>query len=336
VSGLSHPEGEITLPTAYDIMVMLVDDQPMIGEAIRRMISPHPGIDFHYCERPGDALNLARQIRPTVILQDLVMPDMDGMQLVRDYRAQPATRDIPVIVLSTREDPVTKSEAFASGANDYLIKLPDSIELLARLRYHSKSYLNQLQRDEAYRALRESQRQLQEKNIELQWLTTVDSLTGLRSRNYFNEYIALEWRRAIRERNPFSVLMIDIDDFKKYNDTYGHPAGDEVMRRVGESIRSCCKRPTDFAARIGGEEFVVVLPTSNSEAAMIFAELLRSTVLALSIRHGSSSEAGMVSVSIGCATSVPCHGDSPQPLIEAADGALYEAKRSGKNRVVAR
>ncbi len=154
-------------PPEYHAMVLLVDDQAMVCEAIRRALSHQPDIDFHYCADPAEAILLANQIKPTVILQDLVMPGIDGLTLVSQYRANPATQDIPIIVLSTNENPQVKGQAFAAGANDYLVKLPDKIELIARIRYHSKAYQNQMQRDEAYRALRESQQQLVESNAAL-------------------------------------------------------------------------------------------------------------------------------------------------------------------------
>ncbi|MBE0545580.1 MAG: response regulator, partial [Verrucomicrobia bacterium] len=154
-------------PPEYHVMVLLVDDQAMVCEAVRRALAAEADIDFHYCADAHEALAVAAQIRPTVILQDLVMPGLDGLILVQQFRASPATRDIPIIVLSTNENPQVKGEAFAKGANDYLVKLPDRIELIARLRYHSRAYLNQVQRDAAYRALRESQQQLIDNNAQL-------------------------------------------------------------------------------------------------------------------------------------------------------------------------
>jgi signal transduction histidine kinase len=148
-------------------MVLLVDDQVMVVEAIRRCLANQPNIDFHYCLDSAAAVNLANQIHPTVILQDLIMPGIDGLTLVRQFRANPTTKDTPIIVLSTKEEPLVKGQAFAAGANDYLIKLPDKIELIARIRYHSKAYLNLIQRDEAYRALRQSQQQLMDSNTAL-------------------------------------------------------------------------------------------------------------------------------------------------------------------------
>src|SRR6266704_945564 len=153
--------------TDYHVMVLLVDDQAMVCEAVRRGLAAETDVDFHYCAEAREALAAAIQIKPTVILQDLVMPGMDGLTLVSEFRANPATKDIPIIVLSTNENPQVKGQAFALGANDYLVKLPDSVELVARIRYHSRAYLNQLQRDAAYRALRESQQQLIDNNSQL-------------------------------------------------------------------------------------------------------------------------------------------------------------------------
>jgi signal transduction histidine kinase/HPt (histidine-containing phosphotransfer) domain-containing protein len=154
-------------PPQYHAMVLLVDDQAMVCEAVRRALANQTDIDFHYCAEAREALNVANQIKPTVILQDLVMPGIDGLTLVSQYRSNPATKDIPIIVLSTNENPQVKGQAFALGANDYLVKLPDRIELIARIRYHSKAFMNLVQRDAAYRALRESQQQLIESNAAL-------------------------------------------------------------------------------------------------------------------------------------------------------------------------
>jgi signal transduction histidine kinase/HPt (histidine-containing phosphotransfer) domain-containing protein/BarA-like signal transduction histidine kinase len=154
-------------PAEYHVMVLLVDDQAMVCEAVRRALANQTDIDFHYCADAREALAIANQIKPTVILQDLVMPGVDGLSLVSQFRANPATKDTPIIVLSTNENPQVKGHAFALGANDYLVKLPDKIELIARIRYHSRAYLNLSQRDAAYRALRESQQQLIESNAAL-------------------------------------------------------------------------------------------------------------------------------------------------------------------------
>jgi sigma-B regulation protein RsbU (phosphoserine phosphatase) len=144
------------------VTVLLVDDQPIVGEAVRRMLASQGDIVFHFCSEPSRAIDTANLVQPTVILQDLVMPGIDGLTLVKHFRANEGTRQVPMIVLSTKEEPVVKAQAFALGANDYLVKLPDSLELIARIRYHSRSYLNQLERDEAYRRLAESERLMAE------------------------------------------------------------------------------------------------------------------------------------------------------------------------------
>jgi len=163
----ASPTGSSAAAADYSVMVLLVDDQVMVAEAIRRCLANQPNIDFHYCIDPTEAVRLANQIKPTVILQDLVMPGIDGLTLVRQFRANPSTQETPIIVLSTKEEPTIKAQAFAAGANDYLVKLPDKVELIARIRYHSKAYQSALQRDEAYRALRESQQQLVDSNTAL-------------------------------------------------------------------------------------------------------------------------------------------------------------------------
>ena len=142
------------------ITVLLIDDQAIVGEAVQRMLSSEKDIRFHFCSNPTEAIRRTNEIGPTVILQDLVMPEVDGLTLTKFLRANPRTRDVPLIVLSSKEEPVVKAEAFAVGANDYLVKLPDKIELIARIRYHSRGYIALLERNEAYRHLAESRKQL--------------------------------------------------------------------------------------------------------------------------------------------------------------------------------
>jgi sigma-B regulation protein RsbU (phosphoserine phosphatase) len=144
------------------LRVLLVDDQAIVGETVRRLLAEEADLDFHFCPNPAEAIPTANRVQPTVILQDLVMPDIDGLQLVKFFRANPATRDTPMIVLSGKEEPVTKAKAFALGANDYLVKPPEKLELVARVRYHSRAYHDHRERDEAFRQLAEKQRELAE------------------------------------------------------------------------------------------------------------------------------------------------------------------------------
>jgi two-component system chemotaxis family response regulator WspR len=315
----------------YGAMVLLVDDQLIIAEAVRRALADESDIEFHFCSDPSRALELAQQISPTIILQDLVMPGTNGLTLLGAYRAHPTTRAIPVIVLSSKDEPRTKEAAFAAGANDYLVKLPDRIELIARIRYHTRAYLNQLQRDEAYNALRESQRQLMEANLELQRLTNLDGLTGLNNRRRFDEYADAEWRRAAREGIEVSLLIVDVDDFKRYNDTYGHIAGDRVLKQVAATIRNSCSRPADLPARFGGEEFAIILPGADLSGARHVAEAIRQAVDAACIPHSASTNGNHVTLSVGGIATKPKAGQSLLDALVEADKALYEAKRRGKN-----
>jgi two-component system chemotaxis family response regulator WspR len=264
------------------------------------------------------------------------MPGVDGLALVREYRSRPATRNTPVIVLSTREEPTVKRDAFAAGANDYLVKIPDPVELLARLRYHTQAYLHRQQRDDAYRALRQSQQKLLEANFELQRLMNADGLTELNNRRRFDEYASTEWRRAVREQMPFAILMADVDEFKRFNDTHGHLAGDDALKKIAAAIRSCCTRPADLPARFGGEEFAVVLPGTGLEGGLHLAARIHEAVRALAIAHKFSSVQPHVTLSIGVAACTPCSDTNLLQLLQSADEALYSAKRAGRNRTDSR
>jgi len=332
---LNDRDLDIQLPPAdYKIMVLLVDDQAMVGEAIRRALLSEADIDFHFCSRAEEALRIAEKTQPTVILQDLVMPGVDGLTLVRQYRTNPLTADIPIIVLSSKEDALVKRDAFATGVNDYMVKLPDTIELIARIRYHSRAYNNQLQRDAAYRALRESQQQLQKSNFELQRLTNTDGLTSIANRRYFDDYLSAEWRRAKRMQDQISLLLIDVDNFKLYNDNYGHVAGDLVLKRVAKAMEASAVRSSDLSARFGGEEFAVILPGADITGARAAAERVREMVEGLHIDHSHSSTGAWLTISIGVATVIPTEEQTQSDLIHLADQRLYRAKQTGKNRSV--
>src|SRR5262249_44992679 len=142
------------------VTVLLIDDQPIVAESVRRMLTDQTDVRFHYCQDPAKAIQTANEVQPTVILQDLVMPEIDGLTLVKFFRANKSIREVPMIVLSSKEEAATKAQAFALGANDYLVKLPDKLEVVARLRYHSRGYVAQLERNEAYEKLAESERHL--------------------------------------------------------------------------------------------------------------------------------------------------------------------------------
>jgi two-component system chemotaxis family response regulator WspR len=298
-----------TTDTAPQVVVLLVDDQSIVARAVHQLFAEDPDIVFHYCPSPHDALEYAKVLRPTVILQDLVMPDISGLELVREYRATPLTAEIPVIVLSTRDEPSTKRQAFAEGANDYLVKLPDRIELVARVRYHSRAY-------RALTALRER--------------ATRDALTGVWNRGMIFEILAQELARADREGTPLAIIMLDLDKFKSINDSFGHAAGDAVVQEASRRLGACI-RPYDHVGRYGGDEFLIVQSNCNREQAGVMSERLRQAVGGSPINFGGKKLP--ISCSLGVAfTDHPCEISVPV-LVQAADDALYLAKHTGRNCV---
>lgn len=228
------------------VTVLLVDDQPIVGEAVRRMLAPEGDIVFHYCQDPTQALAQANAVGPTVILQDLVMPELDGLMLVRFFRANPTTREIPLIVLSTKEEPVVKAEAFAIGANDYLVKLPDRIELVARVRYHSKGYIAQLERNEAYSKLAESQQRLAEEVGE-----AAKYVCSLLPAPVPAGPVHVDWRFIPSTQlggDSFSYHWLDDDHFAIFLlDVSGHGVGSSLMSVSALNVlRSQALPQTDF------------------------------------------------------------------------------------------
>lgn len=315
-------------------VVLLVDDQVIVSEAIRRMLAGDADIEFHYCQDPSRAISVANEIKPTIILQDLVMPDVDGYTLLKFYRSNPKTAATPVIVLSTKEDPSAKSQAFENGASDYLVKLPDKIELVARIRAHSRTYLLQMQRDEAYREMKKLQEELEKSNAILKKLSVLDGLTGIANRRHFDDMLAQEWKRGMRDGHKIAVILLDIDFFKRYNDNYGHQGGDDCLKRVASTLDRTLHRPGDFLARYGGEEFVAILPATEVEGAAKIAEEMRLSIVKENIPHEFSDAASHVSISLGVAAMQPGKSSDPHDLVAKADEALYSAKEEGRNRFV--
>jgi phosphoserine phosphatase RsbU/P len=232
--------------TRHKVTVLLVDDQPMIGEVVRRMLAGEDDITFHFCKDPNQAIARANEIGPTVILQDLVMPDFDGLTLVRMFRENEPTKETPMIVLSSKEEPTVKAEAFALGANDYIVKLPDKIELLARIRHHSKTYIYMLQRNEAYQALQASQKMLA-KDV-AQAARYVYSLLPEKLKK---GDIRTDWRfipSAELGGDSFGYDWVDEDHFAFYLlDVSGHGVGAALLSVSAlNALRSQSLPQTDF------------------------------------------------------------------------------------------
>ena len=340
---LAEMENESNNKVIHKAIVLLVDDQAMVGEAIRRMLENEDDLEFHFCEDPSKALETAIEINATIIIQDLVMPDVDGMTLLRFYKKHPDTSNIPVIVLSSKDDAEIKSDAFANGASDYLVKLPDPIELIARIRAHTKHYGTEMERNMAYKIMQNMQEdlakaneELEKRNVELQRLSSIDGLTGIANRRTFDDSIKKEWSRARRKKHETEVclIMIDIDHFKLYNDGYGHQQGDDCLKQVALELSKSIKRDCDLLARYGGEEFVAILSDTTLEGATLVAEKMRETIVNLALPHKCSKSGESVTLSLGVARLFPGAENSPEQLIEAADKALYSAKEGGRNKVI--
>lgn len=311
--------------------VLLVDDQPMVGEAIRRVVAEMEGFSYHYVMDPQLALAAIADIKPTVILLDLNMPGKDGIALLREIRQTPGLGEIPVVMLSTTDTADVKARAFEGGTDDYLIKIPARVELQARLRYHSRAYQMRFQRDEALNSLRESQRRLQELNLQLLHLSQVDGLTGLSNRRHYDEMLAEELRRAERNNIAVTLMLLDVDHFKRFNDLYGHQQGDTCLQRVAAALRGTVNRGGELAARYGGEEFALILPHGGEDAAPVVAESVLKAVRDMAIAHGDSV-APWVTTSVGVVVKRPQTRITPLEMTALADRALYAAKRAGRDR----
>ena len=232
--------------TQHGITVLLIDDQAIVAAAVKRMLETEKDITFHYCADPNQALQKAQEVSPTVILQDLVMPEIDGMTLVKFFRAHPRLKHIPLIVLSTKEEPTTKAEAFALGANDYLVKLPDSIELIARIRYHSAGYINLLQRNEAYEALLASQQALAS-----ELAIAADYVVSLLPPPITAGAVQTRWRYVPSTQlggDCFGYHWVDEEHFAMYLlDVCGHGVGAALLSVSALNVlRAQSLRNTDF------------------------------------------------------------------------------------------
>lgn len=291
--------------------ILIVDDVPANIKMLREVLKSNYEIIF--ATSGPDAIELMEpKALPDLILLDIMMPDMDGYEVCRILKSDDLTAKIPIIFITSKDDEEDEIKGFELGAVDYVTK-PFSIPVVkARVQTHVE---------------------LKQQREILENLSSIDGLTGVPNRRNFDEFLDRNWHFCMRAGKAISLIMIDIDHFKTYNDQYGHLEGDECLKQVAAILKNCINRDTDILARYGGEEFGCVLPVTDMEGALSIAELMRKSVAALAIPHAQSKTAGYVTISLGVASMVPMKDAPAQAIIKVADNALYAAKMSSRNCV---
>ena len=290
--------------------ILVVDDIPSNVHVLSRILKDD--YDIYFATDGMKALDLVQARLPDLVLLDIMMPGMDGYEVCRRIKTDPTTRDIPVIFISAKSEVEDETYGLEVGAIDFITKPISPPIVKARVRNH---------------LLLKRQADL------LRALSFIDGLTGIANRRRFDEALLREWRRCARSHLPLSLVMLDVDHFKAYNDHYGHQAGDECLRAVATLLDEQMKRPGDLVARYGGEEFICLLPETDVDGATRVAERLREAVAGQQLPHALSPVGGYVTISLGVASAMPLGEAPPDGLTQLADRLLYEAKRAGRNRV---
>jgi len=289
--------------------VLVADDDPINRQVLAELLKPEYTVLL--AKNGEQALERASRHAPDLVLLDVMMPDMDGFEVLRRLRADPATAQMAVIFISGLDRPEDEANGLKAGAADYIAKPINATVVMARVALHLQFV---------------RQRRMLER------LAHIDGLTELANRRRFDELYALEWERAGRSGRPLSLALLDVDAFKQYNDHYGHPAGDRALRAVARAARESLRGPADLAARYGGEELVLLLPDTDAAQAREVVGGLCAAIASLELAHAASPVAPVLTVSVGGATLSGM--ESAAALFEAADSYLYLAKQQGRNRVV--
>ena len=291
--------------------ILVVDDELLNIEVMSGTLEDLGEVLF--ATNGAEAIDLCLREKPDIIILDIMMPEMDGFEVCRRLKQMPETSSIPIIFATAMTDNTDEAKGFEIGAVDYISKPIVAPVVVARVKNHL---------------------QLKQYRDHLENIAFIDGLTGIPNRRSFDQHIRAEWQRGVRSASELSLLLIDIDHFKQYNDTYGHQAGDACLAVVAKALSSSVHRPGDLVARYGGEEFVCILPATNIEGASAIGTSLREAVNYLKIPHKSSSVCNHVTISIGGASIMPDQSSDIGDLIGAADAMLYKAKSEGRDRVV--
>ncbi len=289
--------------------ILIVDDSFLQATQLEAILNDE--YEVAIAQTAEDGLNRAINEDFSLILLDVVMPVMDGFTLLKKIQEERATQSVPVILITSLSGVSDEQRGLILGAVDYITKPFDSLIVKARVNTHIKLY--------RYR------RQVEQ-------LSMTDQLTGIANRRKYEQYSATKWGEAIRLRVPLSICMFDIDHFKRYNDTFGHPAGDKVISAIAQTAASHLQRSTDFLARYGGEEFVALSLGASSDKIFQHLKKIRQAVEDLHIPHDPAT-AQWVTVSIGGVTVTPKMKDSYDFYLKIADTMLYDAKKNGRNQV---
>lgn len=327
--------------------ILVIDDKPENLRLLSIMLD-RQGYEVRKAINGKLGLRAAQTISPDIILLDINMPEMDGYQVCQALKADPNTCKIPVIFISALDEVLDKVKAFKIGGNDYITKPFQIEEVSARIENQLSIRRLQMQLEQQKQELEAKNIQLQKQiryrsiaedkmlvlNQKLQVLANIDSLTQIPNRHRFKEFFQREWQRMNQQKSPLAVILCDIDYFKKYNDSFGHQAGDNCLQKVARAISDAVQNPSDLVARYGGEEFVVILPNTEGYGALKVAEAIRQNVERLQLDHSQSNISKFVTLSLGVAYLVPNQDNSQELLLANADQALYEAKQKGRNQAI--
>lgn len=292
-------------------LVLIVDD---INENLRLIgnILTENNYSVAFASNGEKGIKAAITSVPDLILLDIGLPDIEGYEVCKELKVNSKTAEVPIIFITAHNDSDDIVKGFRAGAVDYITKPFHQPEFLARIKTHID--------------LKYAKERIEE-------LSYFDEGSGVANKRYFNKFFEIEWKKAIRNKNEISIIMIDVDYFKSYNDIYGHIEGDKCLAKIARTISNCLERPSDFVARFGGEEFVCVLPETDRIGAFIVAEKIRKKVESINITHRKTNNSEVVTVSLGVNTVTPDSSSDMLEFVYNADNALYSSKNNGRNRV---